>query len=159
VDAVQAAEDSCISLTLHSDVIKLRPTNSENTLLYGESIPDKYIEDLKVPIEGLTLAPKKTLLACSTEYVKMPRGYMGFVQTKGTLARFFVFVQCSDAQIDSGYCGRVTFEIYNASEFNIILRSGQPVGNMYVAKLSDTNSPLYDGKYQNSNKPSLPKAL
>lgn len=77
------------------------------------------------------------------------------IQTKGSLARLFVFIQCSDSQVDSGFKGRVTFELFNASEFKISIQAEQKVANLYILPVSDKNVGLYKGKYNNAEEPTI----
>ena len=74
------------------------------------------------------------------------------LQTKGSLARLFVSINSADGQIDPGYEGKITFEIYNASDFKINIKPGQAVGNLYLFKTS-TAVPPYEGRYANAKIP------
>jgi dCTP deaminase len=97
----------------------------ENTVLeYGKEIPQEMVIEETINDKGLLLKPKETVLACSKEIISMPTGYFGFIQTKGTLARFFITVHCCDAQVDPGYEGKLTFEICNFGNVAVKIRPG-----------------------------------
>ena len=68
-----------------------------------------------------------------------------------------MFAQCSDAQIDSGYKGRITFELFNASPFDIVLRAEQSVANLYILSASDKKVNEYEGKYNRAMEPTVPR--
>lgn len=148
-------DETCISLSLGKTCIELVPSNEITTLTYGEPIPKKCIRQFDINEDGLVLSPKSAVLAVSAEEIYMPPGYMGLLQTKGSLARMLVSLHFSDGQIDSGFRGHVTFEIFNASDFKICIRKLNKVGNLYVFKASTKKHKLYNGKYSHSDVPTL----
>lgn len=157
VDKKDCYDETCIALRLGSNVIALK-SKKIHTLTYGEEIPKSCIKKKKIKEDGLIIPPKGSILACSNEYVKIPMGYFGLIQTKGSLARLFVFVNCSDGQIDPGYEGTITFELYNASPFNIKIRRLEKVANLYIFKTSTNNTKKYSGKYRGKHWPTYAKA-
>ncbi|MBD5118867.1 MAG: hypothetical protein HDT37_07115 [Clostridiales bacterium] len=155
IDDIRDVSETCIELKLNHIIKRMRRTNDCDTLNYGERIPAKYIMEESILDEGLILKPQKAVLACSSKSVHIPCGYMGMIQTKGSLARLFVFVHCSDSQVDSGFKGCITFELYNASEFNVRIQAGQKVANLYILPVSDKNVKAYEGKYKDADKPTI----
>ena len=155
VDDMRDVEETCIELRLCKNIKKLITTEKIRILRYGESIPKECVKIEEIPEDGLLLKPSETVLACSNQRVIIPQGYMGIVQTKGSLARMFVFSHCSDFQVDSGFSGRITLELYNASQFGILLREGQKVANLYILPVSDKNVRKYQGKYNNADEPTI----
>jgi dCTP deaminase len=103
--------------------------------------------------DGFILPPMGTVLGCSEETVAMPLSFMGFVQTKGSLARGFLCVQLSDGQIDPGFQGKITFEIVNLGQFYFKLRTGMPIAQLFIHKLSAPVEPGYAGRYQGAGGP------
>ena len=148
------------SITLHLDpqIVRIEPSSSE-AVTYGESIPKTWIKKRDMPATGEVLPPHTCMLGCSKEIVRIPDGYMGFVQTKGSLARLFVSVQCSDAQIEPGFSGKVTFEICNHAAFPVRLKPGNPVAQLFIFKTSTKSGPLYKGRYQNATEPTIQKEM
>lgn len=155
VDRANCFDETCIQLSLGDTYYELNPTAEKQTLFYGERIPEDYIKKFSIGENGLLIAPKSSVLACSAEKVFIPNGYMGLLQTKGSLARLFVSLHFSDGQIDSGFKGHITFELFNASSFNICIRKLQPVGNLYIFKTSTNNHAAYNGRYANSDVPTI----
>lgn len=149
-------DNNCLSLSLDKSIIRLVSDGADKpTLIYGDPIPDKYIKKQTIGGNGIVIPPKSSILAASSERVKIPLGYYGFIQTKGTLARYCVSVHFCDGQIDSGYQGKVTFEIFNGSDFNIKIHKSQKVANLYIFKTSSKNSPEYSGVYSGAKGPTL----
>ena len=145
------------SLTLKLDDIIFRPKeNTDKPIKYGTHAVDGFYEEIKLDSGELTLKPGECVLACSNQPITMPLGYIGFVQTKGTLARLFVAAHCADAQIEPGFQGKVTLEIMNNSPFNIIIPVGSPVAQIYLMRCSTDNCKPYSGKYKDFDKPTLP---
>lgn len=155
VNDIRDVDDTCIELKLFNVIKRMHLPEEGCILKYGEKIPQECIKKEEI-YDELLIPPKGCVLACSSQVITIPNGYMGLVQTKGTLARMFVFAQCSDAQIDSGYHGRITFELYNASPFSIVLRAGQRVANLYILSASDKNVNSYEGKYNEAMEPTVP---
>lgn len=155
VEDVRDVEETCIELRLYKIIKKLCTSNGISTIRYGDKIPEEYIEREDISEKGLIIKPQETVLACSSQRIFIPQGFMGMIQTKGSLARLFVFAQCSGLQIDSGFKGRVTFELYNASKFDILLQKNQKVANLYLMPVSDKNVKLYEGKYNNADEPTI----
>lgn len=147
-----AFDEFSLTLTLSEKIVRLE-VPKEKEIVYGSKVPAKYVKEENI-IDGISLAPHQAILACSKEFVKMPRGYMGLLQTKGSLARLFISVHCSDGQVEPGFEGRVTFEICNMGNATVKLLKGAPVAQMFVFKTS-SNKGAYDGKYCNSQKPTI----
>lgn len=153
VDKDGQSDNTCISLSLGSDFIELNPIEPKDTIIYGENIPEGFIRKGKITEDGLLLPPKGTVLISSYERISMPLGYFGILQTKGSLARLFVTINMADGQIDPGFSGNITFEVFNASNFNIKFHKRQKVGNLYIFKTSSKNMKPYSGRYNNSAGP------
>lgn len=147
-------DQTCISLFLGSSIIKLVPNEKYTFLEYGKKIPDECIKREDISLSGLTLEPHSAVLAMSEEEIYMPLGYFGLLQTKGSLARLMISLHFSDGQIDPGFKGHITFEIYNASDFFVHIDCRKAVGNLYIFEACGSSKP-YSGKYANSDKPTI----
>jgi dCTP deaminase len=152
IDDTTAYDQTSVSLRLHRRVLRIRPPVGA-VIDYGAEIPSAWCEPSEISSHGLTLEPHAAILGCSEEQVRMTSGFMGLIQTKGSLARLFVTVTCCDGQIDMGYEGRVTFEICNLGNFAVRIRALQPVAQMFVLDASTTDVLPYDGRYQGAQVP------
>lgn len=111
-------------------------------------------EQVAVSEQGdVDFPPGDCILACSLEKVRMPLDYMGFIQTKGTIARGFVTVHLCDGQIDPGFEGCVTLELVNLSKVRYILRPGIPIAQLFLHQLTQPVKQGYSGRYQFSHGP------
>lgn len=93
------------------------------------------------------------VLVCSEEILNMPLDIMGFVQTKGSLARGFLTVHMCDGQIDPGYRGKITLELFNFSDFYYKLVPGMAIAQLFLIELASSVIEGYNGRYQNSDTP------
>lgn len=121
--------------------------------------PPKTMETITKTIphgESYILPPNGKVLACSQEQVEMPNDLMGFIQTKGSIARGFLFAHMCDGQIDPGYKGKVTLELLNMSDFYYKLTPGMAVASLFFLNL-DAEIIHYNGRYQNSGNPTAMK--
>lgn len=133
-----------IGLHLGDEVIKYKeqlgvvdlPSNLETEPV--ENRPNGFIE----------FPPQSCLLAATKEVVEMPLDLMGFVQTKGTIARGFVTVHLCDGQVDPGYRGRITLELVNLSRFTYQVRPGVAVAQLFLHKITTPLTIGYNGRYQ-----------
>ena len=140
------------SLTLHlSRFIRKYNFPQDQIITYGETIDETHIIKETISNEYI-LYPGQSILACSCEKVRMPAGYIGFLQTKGSLARLYVTVHCCDGQVESGFEGCVTFEICNLGNLNIRLLPESPVAQLFVMKTS-SDKERYHGRYNKSEEP------
>jgi len=154
VDDPARVEESCIGLTLDDRIIEVQPPTGE-VVRYGMKIPADWVHSSVIGDAGLVLSPGDAVLGCSAEKIVMPLGYLGFIQTKGSLARHFVTIHCSDGQVDPGFSGQVTFEICNLGNYPVMLRSGDRVALLFIHKASTVCAP-YDGVYQSADGPTIP---
>lgn len=147
-----ALDEFSITLTLSKDIVRLDVPNGQE-VVYGTTVPKECIKE-EMLTDALVLSPRQAVLACSKEFVKMPKGYMGLLQTKGSLARLFISVHCSDGQVEPGFEGRVTFEICNMGNATVKILNGAPIAQMFIFKTS-SNKVAYNGKYCRSQKPTI----
>jgi deoxycytidine triphosphate deaminase len=148
-------DETSLSLKLDSVIFRTKK-NQNNTIRYGlHSVSEYFIEETLETGE-LLLKPGECVLACSNQSISMPLGYMGFVQTKGTLARMFVSAHCTDSQVEPGFSGKITLELMNFSPFEIIIPVGSAVAQLFITRCSTDNCNPYTGKYNQSEKPTIP---
>lgn len=154
VDNTDCYDITC--LKLHLDKTIIIPILSDEVLVYGEEIPHSCMKEMTIKDEGIIIEPLSSILACSLEKVNIPVGYYGFIQTKGSLARYFVSAHFCDGQVDSGFIGKVTFELFNGSCNKIKLHKNQTIANLYIFNTSTKDELRYEGKYRNADKPTIP---
>ena len=100
------------------------------------------------------LPPGASILACSEEEVQMPTNRFGLVQTKGSIARGFLFAHVGDGQVDPGYRGKITLELFNASAFYYKLIPGMPIASLFLLA-TDEPTDAYNGRYQGAGAPTV----
>lgn len=150
------------SISLRIDNVIYLPKNPYSkkkltpVIKYDKQSVDKFYTQQKVDTGAITLEPYSPILACSSQKVSIPLGYIGFIQTKGTLARHFVTVHLSDAQIEPGFKGKITFEMVNFSNFRIEIPVNAKVSQLFLHKCSMTAKNGYNGHYNDSLLPTIP---
>lgn len=147
-------DDNSITLSLDREIIQIKAPHG-TVLHYGQEIPDAFLERTKLSEGPLLIRPRSAVLGCSSERLNFPMGYFGLLQTKGSLARLFVSVNCADGQIEGGFVGKITFEIVNHSEYTIAIEPLQAVAQLFVFKTSSRYASPYNGRYQNANCPTV----
>jgi len=156
VDDNRAFDETSLTLRLGRTVLRIEP-DSDSPLSYGSEVPESWIKKERVLDTGYVLPPKSCVLASSCETVNMPLGYMGLIQTKGSLARLFVLVHCCDGQVDPGFTGKITFEICNLADFSIRLFARQKIAQLFLLKTSIRQVKPYQGRYQGADGPTVQK--
>jgi len=157
VDDERAFDETSLTLRLDRRIMRLEPPPG-STVTYGNRIPGEWLREDEIPDSGHVLAPHSCVLACSFERVSIPLGYFGLIQTKGSLARLFVAVQCGDGQVDCGFSGKVTFEICNLANFAIVLLPKQDVAQLFIFKTSTKQVRAYAGRYQSATGPTAQRS-
>ncbi|MCF7970104.1 MAG: dCTP deaminase [Methylococcaceae bacterium] len=107
--------------------------------------------------DHIIIPPNGKLLACTQEEVAMPYNTLGFIQTKGSIARGFLFAHICDGQIDPGYKGKITLELLNSSDFYYKLVPGMAIASLFVFQ-TDEDIEHYNGRYQSSSQPTAMKS-
>lgn len=142
------------SLTLRLN-IRVTSITTEAVIDYGKPLKQNWVSEYDIPEEGVELKRNVGLLGCSEEVIHMPIGYFGLVQTKGSLARLFVSATCNDGQIDSGFRGRITFELLNLGNLKVRIPRLAPVAQLFIFRTSTKNVAPYAGRYMNAEKPTI----
>ncbi|RYZ85978.1 MAG: dCTP deaminase [Proteobacteria bacterium] len=106
----------------------------------------------------IAFPPGACILASTEEMVDMPLYLMGFIQSKGTIARGFVTVHLCDGQIDPGYKGHITLELVNLGPLDFRLRPGIAIAQLFFHRLTTPVEQGYSGRYQNSREPTSMRA-
>lgn len=150
-ELVLPEEDFSLNLSIDPVVKRYKVSNQE--LIYGQEIPAELISEERIREAYLTLEPSSVVLGCSLEIVSMPIGYLGLVQTKGSLARMFISATCCDGQVEPGYTGKVTFELVNLGTNTIKIPIGAKIAQAYIFRCSSRDTPAYEGKYQGATGP------
>jgi dCTP deaminase len=143
-----------ISVMLHLDNQFLTYKSSPKEPFVPPIYLDSSIQE--IPNYGhYILPPKGKVIACSQEIIEMPLDLMGFIQTRGSLARGFLMAHVCDGQIEPGYKGKITLEICNLSDFYYKLESGMEFCSLFFYNLDAPLNPedAYNGRYQNSTGP------
>jgi dCTP deaminase len=151
---------------IHIDIASITLHLNEHFTVYSETptkpfTPPASLKTQTVQIDRsgeYLLPPHGKVLACTDEYVRMPLDLMGFIQTKGSIARGFMTAHLSDGQIDPGYCGRMTLELVNFSDFTYKLVPGMPIAQLFIWQLTSAVDIGYQGRYQNAKLPTSMKA-
>lgn len=151
--------DECsIILLLDKKIYRLK-NGDDRVVRYGMQKVEELYDYCTIDTGELILEPGECILACSANSISIPQGYMGLIQTKGTLARLFVAAQCASSQIEPGFGGKITLELVNHSPFKISIHVGMPIAQVYILRCSTDNNASYAGGYRDSEGPMLPRLL
>lgn len=112
---------------------------------YKEITEDEYI-----------LSPNEFILASTSEILNLPNGITGIVCGRSSIGRLGIFVE-NASWIDTGFQGKITLEIYNASPNCFRLKKGDRVGQVIFIKQDEPSEKPYNGKYQGQYKATASK--
>ena len=106
--------------------------------------------------DSYKLKPKEFLLGSTLEYFEIPDYLCGQVEGKSSIARMGVSCHQTAGYIDAGYNGNITLELYNASDKEFELESGQSICQIVFHRLSSPCIRKYgddglDSHYQGSD--------
>jgi len=95
-------------VNLHLSNIILKYKNEKGDLKDNSSFDfDKFL----IKKSGYELKPGEFILGSTLEKVSMPDDFLGFIETKGNIARAGIQAHNSDGHIDPGFSGNITLEI------------------------------------------------
>ena len=87
---------------------------------------------------SIAIRPKEFMLLASNEILNIPNGILCFVQGRSSIAR--IGLQTEQAGlIDAGFRGTITFELYNETNYNIMLYKGMRIAQVYFFKAEKAN--------------------
>lgn len=101
--------------------------------LPGKKITGEFRTDPKTGKKFYPLEPGEFILMASNEILKIPNGYMGFVQGRSSIARLGISSE-EAGLIDSGFYGTITFEVENKTKDLILVPAGLRIGQIHFLK-------------------------
>jgi dCTP deaminase len=147
VPRITENESWVIPLHLGEQFLEYYPI-PDNAITLPSSLPTRL-----APLDEngkLLLAPGACVLACTRERVDLPLEVMGWISTKGNVARSFLTAHVCDGQIDPGYYGTITLELVNHGPFTFALEPGMAIANLYLLALSSSIDVGYKGRFWGS---------
>lgn len=126
-----------------------------STPLPNDIILDEQIIDIKSEIEYSTtrqkyyiIPPKGFVLAVTKEIINLPDDISAFVEGRSSIGRMGLFIQ-NAGWIDSGFRGTITLELFNATNYPMMIYSDIRIGQIVFCKNDEPSEKSYNGKYQN----------
>lgn len=99
-------------------------------------------------IDQFELNPLEFCLGVTLEKVNIPLTLAGRLDGKSSLARFGLLIHCTGGNIDPGFSGYVTLEIFNCSPNTLLLTAGMPIAQLVLQVLNTQCDKPYQGRYQ-----------
>jgi len=118
-------------------------TAIQKQLLMIEPFDENQIEKahinlhIELPDEQLVIAPKGFVLASTVEKITLAESLCGRVEGKASLAKLGLSVEQSSTFLEPGTDNKITLELFNASDKEVIVRVGQEIAKMFVMKVVD----------------------
>lgn len=111
-----------------------------------ESYP---VEQVIIPKgEVAILPPKGFVLASTEEEIRVPNDIAVYVEGRSSIGRMGLQIQ-NAGFVDPGFSGRLTLELFNASDIPIALIPGRRVCQITFIQLDMPTNKIYTGKYVN----------
>ncbi len=112
-----------------------------NSASYDVRVSDEWIcptrdpESFKSPV--VKLFPGEVVLACTLEYVKIPRAVACDLKLKSTLGRLWINHSLA-GWCDPGFCGQITLELQNLGPIPFELEAGRRIAQLiFIAMESE----------------------
>lgn len=102
------------------------------------------------------LMPGQRALLYTTDRVDVPHGSVGLVCLRSTFARLGLI--SPPTIVDAGFIGQLTMEVFNGSNFALMIRPGDAIWSVHVLSLERVE-PLYEGRYQGQMGVTIPRVL
>lgn len=100
---------------------------------------------------GLNIPPSTLTLVSTKERIFIPKGLVGVVYGKSSLARIGLVVHQTGSYVDTGFHGDITMELVNHNEYPIRLYDGCPIGQLVLFTTTGIPTNVYnemDNHYQ-----------
>jgi dCTP deaminase len=91
--------------------------------------------------------PGDFVLATTLETVNIPDYLKAKIEGRSSVGRTGLFIQ-NAGHIDPGFEGQITLELFNAAPRPIVLKPGQRICQLVVARMQGLAETPYNGKYQ-----------
>jgi dCTP deaminase len=95
--------------------------------------------------EAFTIPPGQFAFLLSEEVVSVPADAIAFISIRAK-TKFRGLVNVSGFHVDPGYCGQLTFAVFNAGPVPIHIRRGQPIFLIWYARLDRETAFKKDGQ-------------
>lgn len=85
--------------------------------------------------EGYILEPSEFVLIKTYEKITMPQGFIGWIETRGSLANIGLQVHFCDAHIDPGSSLNINLQLKNNSQSRIKIHKNMYLAKMYILEM------------------------
>lgn len=122
-------------------IIDVKIINTSNNDLPAYSTPQSAGMDLRAYLtESVTLMPGERKLIGTGLYIALPEGYEAQIRPRSGLAlKKGITVLNAPGTIDADYRGEIKVILYNASNEEFIVSSGERIAQMVIAKHEKAN--------------------
>ncbi len=94
--------------------------------------------------EAFTIPPGQFAYLLTEEFVSVPEDALAFISIRAK-TKFRGLVNVSGFHVDPGYCGQLTFAVFNAGPVPVHLKRGQPIFLIWYASLDRETTFKKDG--------------
>lgn len=122
-------------------IIDVKIINTSNNDLPAYSTPQSAGMDLRAYLtEPVTLMPDERKLIGTGLYIALPEGYEAQIRPRSGLAlKNGITVLNAPGTIDADYRGEIKVILYNASNEEFVVSSGERIAQMVIAKHEKAN--------------------
>ena len=108
--------------------------------------------------EGFTIPPGQFGYLLTEEVVSVPADALAFISIRAK-TKFRGLVNVSGFHVDPGYCGQLTFAVFNAGPVPVHLKRGQPIFLIWYASLDRETAVKKDGTPRKGIDPAVVTAI
>ncbi len=108
------------------------------------------LEEIALDSNGYVLEPGEMILGITHEKVTIPNTLMGWIETRGSMARLGLTMHFCDAHIDPGSSLRISLQIKNMNHIPVKIYPEMYCVKLYLLEMK-TDSSGYQGAYQNQD--------
>lgn len=102
--------------------------------------PESEIKETAIKIhfsKSVTIKPKQFVVVDSLEFVSLSTEIAGLYDNYTHLARKGVFTHFGSVLADPGYKGKISLEVFNASDHPVTIAKGDRAGHLIVVDIRD----------------------
>jgi dCTP deaminase len=138
-------KSASVDLRLGEDYWKYREPNTVGIIDVMEDVKPMMIS---FQSSSFLIPPRGFMLGVTMERVQVPLTMAARLDGKSSLGRLGLIVHLTAGNIDPGFNGNITLELFNTAPYPIKLYAGMPIAQIVFIKLTSPCKQGYSGKYQ-----------
>ncbi|HEC66470.1 MAG TPA: dCTP deaminase [bacterium] len=126
--------EASYELHLSDQLFDVKP-KGKRKFFDGKALKEKEIHRFELKNDSFQFQPKQFIIGKTTETISLSEDYAGIFDGKASLAQIGLFVHISSTHIDPLTNSTITVELFNSSDYPILLKENMKIGQVLFAEV------------------------